>query len=309
MVNLILGDGQVGKTLTKFIPNNLVITKRDLDFSDSNLFKMQLKAILDSQKIGSIINAVAYTDVDGAEKESDLAMEVNANCPRILAENCHRHSIPLIHYSTDFVFDGKKSEPYLETDVTNPINHYGLTKKCGDDFILEKHDKILILRVSWVYSIFAKNNFVYKILSSAQEKSELRVVDDQIGSPCNAFDICKATFDILTSIPSWARIMGQKRRIIDISDDKIWGLYNLTPQNFTSRYEFANEIVQMGNLHTQNDIQCDILSCKTDNSQSLAQRPLNSRLDSTKIFNNLGIKMPNWNDSLKNAFLQYSKYK
>ncbi len=309
MHNIIIGNGQVGKALIRNIPNCVHIKRKDLDFSNPELFTLQLKAIFDAGNIATVINSAAYTNVDMAETERELALNINAKCPEILAEHCNRHNIPLVHYSSDFVFDGAKTESYTENDQANPINYYGFTKKAGDEAILAKHNKAIILRVSWVYSIFMKNNFVHKIMELAETRPELTVIDDQLGAPCNALDIAKCTVNTLLSLPSWARIMGQKRREISIPEDKIWGIYNLAPHEFTNRYEFACEILKLAELYTEHQTISSIKRGKTDNTNAAAKRPLNSMLNSEKILANLGIQMPNWEDSLRNSFIQYSKRK
>lgn len=310
MKNIILGDGQIGKALSKTIPSNIMLTKRDLDFSDPRVFHIQLKSVLDSQKIGSIINAVAYTNVDGAEKEKDLAMNVNANSVKILAEYATKRNVPFIHYSTDFVFNGQKNSPYTENDAPDPINHYGNSKYIGEKYVIESCKTSIILRISWVYSVFFETNFVLKIISALEKNKKINVVDDQIGSPCNAFDVANETLKVLNRIPNWSMIFPNKfSRIQSIQNP--FGLYHLAPQEFVSRFNFAKKILEFCSeydIFNTDDIVISPSKTVYTNPE-IAKRPLNSALDSTKIANKMDIKMLGWEDSLRNAIIKIANFR
>jgi len=302
-INIVIGSGQIGKALARVIPNNKNLTRRDLDFSDERLFKMQLYEALDGRKISSIVNAVAYTDVARAEVERNLAMNVNANCVKILADYCSKNDIPLIHYSTDFVFDGKKFESYSESDEPNPLNYYGYTKLMGERYIQDTYARHIIIRVAWVYSIFEKNNFIAKIIASAQNNSTITVIDDQIGSPSNAFDIAKCTYEVLCRIPNWKNEMNIKDST-RASNIDIFDIYHLCPKDFTSRFKFAKKIIYFAQLYCNNFNFDDIIitPSKTSHKDGEVIRPLNSKLNSNKIYEKFNISMKDWEYSLECAF-------
>lgn len=286
-VNVVLGDGQIGSSIARIVENKLHLTKKHIDFSNERLMKFQLHECLDSIKINSVINTIAYTNVDKAESESSLCNMVNAKCVKILAQYCNERRIPLIHYSTDFVFDGSKKTPYTEIDECSPMNEYGKSKLLGDNYIKEFHDKYLIFRVSWVYSVFTENNFIKKIINHASKNKEINVVDDQIGGLSSSFDIANTTCCIL-----------QKLKMIN-NADSLWGLYNMSPRQFESRFEIAKTAIEIARKYSTLDLDDVIIKkCSTDNNLSVAKRPLNSRLDSSKLEKNFSIEMRDWRHSL-----------
>ena len=176
-----------------------------------------------------IVNAAAYTHVDKAESEPDLAMQVNGVAPGIMAEEAKRLGAILVHYSTDYVFDGEFDRPYVEDDKPNPVNAYGKSKLAGELAVAAVGGRYLILRSSWVYSARG-SNFVLTVLRLAREKPELAMVDDQTGSPTWARALAEATADLLR----------RKDRILGHS-----GVYHLAASGHASRYEFANEIIRI----------------------------------------------------------------
>lgn len=289
--NVLIGNGQLGSALARRVPNLIHLTRNNLDFSDTTKFLNQLHESLDNVEIQTIINTVAYTNVDKAEVETRMCENINANCVKILAMYANKRRISLIHYSTDFVFDGKKNEPYIESDRTSAISQYGRTKALGDLYIQENHDKYVILRPSWLYSMFAQSNFVKKIINVAYEKREISVVDDQIGAIVNCFDLSNITLDILAKLSNTSVSMS------------LYGLYNYAPQNFASRFEIANTVMQLSGKYVDPlfyDVKINPI--KTDNSLTPAARPLNSCLDSSKIIEKFGANIRNWEQSLEYGF-------
>lgn len=211
-----------------------------------------------------VINPAAYTNVDGVEDNEETALTVNADAPRALAKGCKQLDIPIFHVSTDYVFDGAKDEPYVETDQTNPINAYGRTKLAGELAVKEETEKYIILRTSWVFSKDGKN-FVNTILRLAKERDELKVVNDQFGGPTSAECIAKVLLQLATE-----------------HQDQ-WGIYHYSGQPFVSWYEFAKKIVEQGvkeGLLTKAPV---IKPCGSAEFPVKAERPKNSRLSQAKL--------------------------
>jgi dTDP-4-dehydrorhamnose reductase len=237
-----------------------------------------------------IINAVAYTNVDKAESEINIARIINATSVGVLAEQARKTKIPLIHYSTDYVFDGKKCEPYTEEDRPNPINAYGQTKLEGERAILEATGGFLILRTSWVYSL-RKGGFVNKVLEWSRTQKIIRVVDDQIGNPTWARMLAEATAQILSRCSV---------DLIKFPAEKA-GLYHLAGSGAASRYDWAREILnragtkeQLGNI--------ELLPAKSAEFQTIAWRPSNSSLDCEKFQSTFKVSLPDWRQALDLAF-------
>lgn len=271
-------NGQLGRSL-KYISNNFshnffFFEKKELDITNHKLvFNLLVKYNIDS-----IINCAAYTNVNQAEINKELANKVNHIAVENLARVCSELNIQLIHISTDYVFNGNKNTPYNEISITNPVNFYGMTKLCGENKILNyKLENSVIIRTSWLYSCFA-NNFVNKILDKIKNETEIFVVDDEIGSPTNANDLAEA---ILELIP---RLLNNKTEI-----------YHYSNKGFCSRLQFA----QMINEFIKGD--CEIFASKNKKVNDL--RPKFSALDSTKISKSFGLEIKFWSNSLK-TFLQ-----
>lgn len=231
-----------------------------------------------------IINAAAYTAVDKAESEPELAHSVNATAPGVLAEEAFRCGALLIHYSTDYVFDGTKADPYIESDPASPLSIYGRTKVAGEQAIAKSGCDHLILRTSWVYSPRG-SNFLLTILRLAREREELRIVNDQIGAPTSSECIAEATVHVLRQVLS--------------SDKSDWasvaGTYHMTASGEVSWFGFAREIIGQCDsaVRTKN-----IIAIPTSEYRSAARRPLNSRLDCSKISHTFGVKLLPWQTGL-----------
>jgi dTDP-4-dehydrorhamnose reductase len=243
-----------------------VLGSQDLDLNDPDLIVASVRSIQPQ----IIVNAAAYTAVDKAESEPELCMSINGKAPGILAELARESQSLLVHYSTDYVFDGQKNSPHVETDLTNPLSVYGASKLAGEQAIIEVDCPHLILRTTWVYGNRGKN-FLLTILRLAAEKSELKIVADQIGAPTWSRSIAEAT----------AQIVAQCRQ--DRSNVK--GLYHLSAAGSTSWHGFASEIVsQYRALYPEKNLAIEnILPIPASEYPTPAQRPANSMLDNSKI--------------------------
>jgi dTDP-4-dehydrorhamnose reductase len=226
-----------------------------------------------------IVNATAYNNVDRAESEPDLAMRVNGVAPGIMAEEAKRLGAILIHYSTDYVFDGELDRPYSEDDPPNPVNAYGISKLAGERAVEAVGGCHLILRTSWVYSSRG-SNFVLTVLRLAREKPELTMVDDQTGSPTWARALAEAT----------AGLLRRKELITRHS-----GVYHLSADGVTSRYEFAKSIIQvMSEVSGLTDGWARVKPTTSDQYPLPAIRPLHPALSKSRIKRVFGIEMPTW---------------
>lgn len=229
-----------------------------------------------------IINAAAYTAVDKAESEPELAHRINAVAPAVFAEEAAKWGALLIHFSTDYVFDGRKTEPYIESDAVNPLNVYGRTKAAGEEAITRAGCAHLILRTSWVYSRRG-SNFLMTILRLAREREELRIVDDQIGAPTSTQSIAEASVQALRHCLARNRFTES-------------GIYHVTATGSCSWYRFASEIVRSAEIEGSRLRR--LLPIPSSEYPTSAIRPLNSRLSCSKIRNAFGIRMPAWRVSL-----------
>ncbi len=282
---LILGQqGQVAWELQRTLASLGQITvlgSQALDLANPDAIRTQVRSIQPDM----IVNAAAYTAVDKAESESDLCMSINAIAPGILAELARESQALLVHYSTDYVFDGTKTGAYIETDPTNPLSVYGASKLAGEQAIIQADCDHLIFRTTWVYGDRGKN-FLLTILRLAAEKPELKIVADQIGSPTWSRAIAEAT----------AQVIAQCRR----DRASIKGLYNLSAAGTTSWHGFANEIVDRArSINPALDLAIEqILPIPATDYPTPAQRPENSMLDSSKLLADFGVQLPDWRVSL-----------
>jgi len=220
------------------------------------------------------INAAAYTQVDKAESDEEQAFLVNAEGVKNLSIACKKHKVTLLHISTDYVFDGKKETPYLETDKTNPINIYGASKLKGEEYIKEICDKYYIIRTSWLYSQYG-HNFLKSILKFSKEKDTLTITTEQTGSPTNANDLA----DVLL-------------KLIHL-DMKDYGIYHFSNDGEATWYDFAKAIIEFSGLSNKVSV------VETDYYPTFAKRPIYSILETSKIKNALRVKILPWKESLK----------
>jgi len=236
-----------------------------------------------------IINAAAYTDVDRAEREPEIAMAVNGIAPGILAEQATSYGAGLIHFSTDYVFDGKKGSPYVETDRPNPINIYGRSKLEGERSVSQVNGSYLILRTSWVYSLRGES-FVTKVLKWSRKKQTVRIVSDQIGSPTWARMLAEITAQVL------AKASGDV--VHWIKDHK--GIYHLAGRGAASRLEWGQAILHY-DPHNEEQITQEVQSASTAEFPTPAQRPLLTVLSCERFQNTFGLIVPDWKDTLRLA--------
>jgi dTDP-4-dehydrorhamnose reductase len=234
-----------------------------------------------------IINPAAYTAVDKAEKEPELAMAINGIAPGTIAEEAKRLGAAVIHYSTDYVFDGNKNTAYTEQDQPNPQNIYGKTKLAGEQAIASVGVPHLILRTSWVYSLQGKN-FLLTMLKLAQEREEIRVVDDQIGAPTRSRMIAEATAQILSQNP---------QNIYELLVSK-GGLYHLTASGQTSWYGFAKTIFELDDRKSDRKLQ-RLTAITSKEYPTPASRPAYSLLDNQKLSTTFGLILADWERSLE----------
>jgi len=283
---LLLGkNGQIGWELQRTLaPLGEVIApgRQELDLTQPDAIRSAVR----TAKPDLIVNAAAYTAVDKAESEPDLAMAVNGIAPGILAEEAAICEARLVHYSTDYVFDGTKTTPYTETDGPNPINIYGKTKLAGEEAVANTDCRHLILRTSWVYGLRG-SNFLLTILRLAAEKDELRIISDQFGAPTWARIIAEATAQIIA--------LERTGRAYKRAE----GIYHLTASGQTTWHGFAEAILKLNQPAKGN--WPVIKAITTAEYPASAARPKNSVLDSSLLYNDTSIKLPDWEETLSLA--------
>lgn len=241
--------------------------------------KIAVESFFDKNKPDYVINCAAYTAVDRAEIEPKFAEKVNALAPKILGEFSKKNDAKLIHVSTDYVFSGDANQPYSETDAVNPQGVYGKTKLQGELNCMRENPNSVVIRTSWLYSEFG-NNFVKTMLRLGNERDNLNVVFDQVGTPTYAADLAKVILSIIQ--------VSEKEPSQFIS-----GIYHYSNEGVTSWYDFAKAIFEFENT------QCKVKPVLSDQFPTPAKRPHFSVLNKLKIKNNFGIEIPYWKDSLK----------
>lgn len=273
--------GQVSRELQRrlgSIGEVIVPGREQLDLLQPEQIRQQVRTL----RPDLIINAAAYTAVDLAESETEAAFAINAIAPGIFAEEASALDIPLIHYSTDYVFDGTKAGAYNEDDIPKPLGVYGASKLAGERAITDVQGKHLILRTSWVYSTHGRN-FLLTMQRLLQEKTELRVVADQTGAPTWAGTIADST---LALIKRWQS-----------GDPANWGTYHLTAQGKTSWFGFAQAIADA--LREQGKPCADLLPIPSSDYPTPATRPLNSCLDCSRLERDWGVRQVDWQVALR----------
>lgn len=271
---LIGGSGQVGYELQRALaPHGELIApgRAELDLAQTSTIERALEA----HRPDIIVNAAAYTAVDRAETERDLAFTVNAAAPGVIARGAARLGALLVHYSTDYVFSGEKKDPYVENDAPNPLSVYGASKLEGEKAIRASGCRHLIFRTSWIYAPRGKN-FLLTVLRLAREKPELRVVDDQFGAPTTALMPARATAAVLAR---------------DIHAREM-GTYHMSASGRTTWYGFAREIVKAMGYSTA------VVPIRTEEYPLPARRPRNSVLDNGKLHRTFHVHLPDWREGL-----------
>jgi dTDP-4-dehydrorhamnose reductase len=278
------GKGQLGSSLKRlsgsFPELNFFFTDIE-DFDITNL--VEVKNILHRTEFTHLINCAAYTAVDKAETEPEKARLINVTAVKNLAEISQKHNIKLIHISTDYVFDGNQSRPYTESDIANPKNTYGITKFEGEKAALENCGQSIVIRTSWLYSEYG-SNFVKTILKLKEDRTQIKVVCDQIGTPTYAGDLAEAILNIIAGKKSFLKPE----------------IYHYSNEGVASWYDFADEII------TLTSSKCEILPITTEQYPLPAYRPFYSLLLKTKIKYDFGLSIPHWKKSLKKCLTNMS---
>ena len=275
---LILGsDGQLGTEVTNIYSKtkNTILTPniKELDITD----KLKLESFFDNNNIDIVLNCAAYTAVDTAETEQNLANLLNANAPSEIAKITSEKDIKFIHVSTDYVFNGENFTPYKETDTTKPLGIYGESKLQGENLIQKFNKNAIIIRTSWLYSVTG-NNFVKTMIRLGTKLDSLGVIYDQVGTPTYAVDLANAIYNIA-------------KRILN-SDKNNSGIYHFSNEGVCSWYDFAKEIMTLAK------VDCEVKPIETKDFPTPTKRPAYSVLNKAKIKETFNIEIPYWHDSL-----------
>ena len=284
-------NGQLGWEFRRILPilgDVIPLDREELDLCDGAAIQKTIAEL----KPGLIVNASAYTDVDASEKETELATKINAQAPGIMAETARKLGAAFVHYSTDYVFDGRKNAPYTETDPVHPLNMYGKSKAMGEEYIQQAGQGYLIFRTSWVYSLRG-NSFVNKALKWSRQNRMLKVVSDQISNP------------------TWARTLAEVTGFVLAGQDKDLyagicerqGIYHLAGGGFTSRYEWAKQILADDPRRAEQIVET-LEPALTGEFPTPAVRPLFSALDCTLFEETFGLRLPAWSESLQLAMAE-----
>jgi len=283
-------NGQVGRSICSVFGGSFDVvgfSSSELDVGDA----AEIQKIFDVVRPDIVINAAAYTKVDDAEINSDLAERTNYHAVKYLCDACLNHNSMLVHFSTDYVFDGMKADSYGEEDHTNPLNIYGQSKLAGDHCIIENANQYLIFRLAWVYNN-SGTNFPKKILQAAHGKDQITVVDDQFGTPTSADFIANTVHQFIAAKDASNR-------------QGLNGIYNLVPNGTASWFEFAVRLLSRAEAMGF-DLKCkakDVIPIKSSHLSQPAKRPQRVVLDNQKIQQALGIRFAPW-DAYIDDFLE-----
>jgi dTDP-4-dehydrorhamnose reductase len=274
-------NGQLGKDLKDLSSSYpqfefVFLSREDMPINQFEL----VRTIFDTLKPTYCFNCAAYTAVDRAESEKELVFLINGEAVGVLAAICKEHNTKFIHISTDYIFNGEGTYPYTENFPTDPVNVYGASKLEGEKQAIQLNPDCIIIRTSWVYSSHGKN-FVKTMIRLMNEKDQLKVVNDQVGSPTYAADLAEV---MLRVIAAWKP-----------------GIYNYSNEGIISWYDFALAIKEIANSH------CDVKPISTSEYPTPAKRPAYSVLDKTKIQEAFGIQLKNWKESLAGCIEKISK--
>ncbi|MFN0175581.1 MAG: dTDP-4-dehydrorhamnose reductase [Saprospiraceae bacterium] len=295
MILITGANGQLGQCFRKASANwpGLSFVFEDsqaLDITDRRAVSAYFKArqSKEKQKLNWVVNCAAYTAVDKAETEPKKAVKVNILGVKNLAEACAEFGIPLVHFSTDYVYHSRQNTPFRETDRVSPKGVYARTKLAGERAALRAQPLSMVIRSSWVYSAFGQN-FVKTMLRLGRERSELKVVADQIGTPTYAPDLAEAVLTIIQKVDSG-----------EIEKESIAGIWHYSNEGVASWYDFAAAIFELGR------IDCRALPIATKDFPTAAQRPPFSVLDKSKIKAAFGLDIPHWRESLRRCLTEMS---
>ena len=276
-------EGQIARSLAErgsIAGHEIVLVGRpELDLAGD---ASSIRRALDSIAPDAIVSAAAYTAVDRAETERDLAFAVNADGPRAIAQAASDLSVPLIHLSTDYVFDGTKSTPYVETDTPRPASVYGASKLAGEEAVLETHGNCAVLRTAWVYSPFG-TNFAKTMLGLAADRDEVAVVADQFGNPTSALDIADGLMRVVENLAA-------------TGDPQLRGVFHLAALGEASWADIAEEIFSLS--AAANGPAARVRRIATAEYATPAKRPANSRLDCSKLARVHQVRLPDWHSSI-----------
>lgn len=279
MTVLVIGSsGQLAWSLAEIEHDDLrVVTlgRPEIDLTDAG----SLEQAVQDHKPDFVVNAAAYTAVDKAEEDETQAFALNAEGPAQLARLCQARTIPLVHISTDYVFDGSGTRPYIESDPVAPLGVYGASKLEGERLVAHACPRHIILRTSWVYSPFG-SNFVKTMLRLAGERDELGIVNDQVGNPTYAPHLAAAILDMLPTLRN------------EPQESSIWGVYHIAGSGETSWHGFAIEVFRQSQMWGGET--AIVQSIMTKDFPTPAKRPANSRLDSAKLYEIFHIRLPDW---------------
>lgn len=285
-------NGQLGQTIMNSVhleEHEFVFTARAAHSGRNNVMQLDItdaEAVMRTVRdngIELIINCAGYTDVAKAETEQDAAFRINSDAVACLAEAARENGALLIHISTDYIFDGKSSVPYVEEDEASPLNVYGRSKLAGEKVLMESGCRYLIIRTSWLFSRYGKN-FLKTILDKSEKQSVLNVVADQTGTPTYAPDLVDAVFHIIGKLPSDS------------------GIYNYSNEGVCSWFDFASEICRAAGRS------CIVQPCRTADYPSNVVRPEYSVLDKKKIKADFSLKIPHWKDSVSLCVTEIEKF-
>jgi len=277
---LVIGaGGQLGHCIRKIVAQRAIEGVVFPDEKDANILDIpNLEVLFEREKPAYVINCAAYTAVDKAEDEAEIAKAINETGAKNLAQLCKQHQATLVHISTDFVFEGSEVKLLKEDDIARPINVYGATKLNGELAIIKELDHHIIIRTSWLYSEYG-NNFVKTMLKLGAERDELNIIADQVGTPTYAIDLANTIFDIIQN------------------SEKKYGIYHFSNEGVTSWYDFAKAIFDLSGANVSvKDVKVNPIP--TSAYPTKAKRPHFSVMDKTKIKTDYNINVPYWLDSL-----------
>ncbi|MEP6491288.1 MAG: dTDP-4-dehydrorhamnose reductase [bacterium] len=279
------GTGQIGHELVRELAGLgpvIAPPRHDLDLLDAASTRDMLRRTMPT----IVVNAAGFTAVDAAESERELAAAINADAPALLATECTRLGAALVHFSSDYIFDGAKRSPYVETDPRGPLNVYGETKLAGEHGVAAAGGMHLILRTSWIYGPRGRN-FVSTMLRLAREREELSVVDDQVGAPTSAAAVAKAVTEILRSLVGAADFVD--------AFEAASGVYHMSAAGSTTWYDFARTI--LADDPASNEQVCRVIKpVKSTKYVTAAQRPAYSVLDNSKLAEEFGVRLSPWTE-------------